>query len=113
MSNKKCKNCLNSFYGYGESSLNFGLRCNEYEKSIDEDETCDRWEMSLSDKLIKLREENEKLKNVLASSINWIEISIKEESNLSECRNDEDCDHCYGLSLVHDGKELLKDKENE
>lgn len=38
---KNCKNCVNSYMGYGESSCVYCLRCSEYDIGIDEDRAID------------------------------------------------------------------------
>lgn len=43
---KICKNCENSFTGFGESSMCFGLRCSEQDKSVDDNDTCSLFELS-------------------------------------------------------------------
>lgn len=62
---KVCKNCNNSYYGFGESSLNYGMRCNETDYGVDENFTCDSWELAISLKYKELQQENQRLKEEL------------------------------------------------
>ena len=43
---KICKNCENSFTGFGESSMCLGLRCSEHDKFVDDNDTCSLFELS-------------------------------------------------------------------
>lgn len=73
MSCKKiCENCSFSFEGYGESSLNYGLRCDLKESPVEEDDTCNSFEVAarfevgdLRTELSALQEENKKLREAL------------------------------------------------
>jgi predicted nuclease with TOPRIM domain len=86
MSDKICKNCDNSYHGFGESSQCFCLRCYIHDKSVDEEETCNSFELSCSEKLKQLEQENAKLKEVVNNAM----------SILSELNNDFDSmEHSY------------------
>jgi len=43
---KICKNCENSFTGFGESSMCLGLRCSEHDKAVNDNDTCSLFELS-------------------------------------------------------------------
>ena len=43
---KICLNCDDSFYDYSESSMHYGLRCDRYEKCVDEKDSCEKFSPS-------------------------------------------------------------------
>ena len=65
MSEKKiCDNCANSYVGYGESSIHYGLRCNEKDCSVDGNDTCNMYEANAYIGIKKLQAENKKLEAI-------------------------------------------------
>lgn len=50
----------------------------------------------------------EDLKALCLTVTNWMEVNLDIENGLTECQGDEDCDHCHGLSILHDYSELIK-----
>ena len=65
MENETCSNCANGYMGYGESSINYGLRCGEYDKSVSDSDTCDSWEDSPFNRVKHLESRIEKLREAL------------------------------------------------
>jgi hypothetical protein len=77
---KICKNCDNLQYGFGESSMNYGPRCSEKDCGVDEDDTCDMFEVSSYLKVKKLQEENKILREALefySKTNHWLGLTDK------------------------------------
>lgn len=62
---KICKNCDNLQYGFGESSISYGPRCFEKDCEVDENDTCNMFEVASYLKVKKLQEQNKILKEAL------------------------------------------------
>lgn len=72
---KICNNCDNLQYGFGESSINYGPRCFEKDCGVDENDTCDMFEIASYLKVKKLQEQNKILREALefyANADNWV-----------------------------------------
>lgn len=69
---KICKNCDNLQYGFGESSISYGPRCFEKDCGVDENDTCNMFELASYLKVKNLQEQNkiliEALKFVIKES---------------------------------------------
>lgn len=51
----------------------------------------------------ELEEQNKILRDALDDCLSWMQA----DHEWSECRNDEDCDHCLGLQIIESTKQAL------
>jgi hypothetical protein len=76
-----CANCDNSFMGYGESSMDYRLRCYEKEMAVNDNDTCNMFELSARLKIQQLQAKIKKQEKIIellkesnefyANSKNW------------------------------------------
>lgn len=74
---KICNNCDNLQYGFGESSINYGPRCFEKDCGVDENDTCDMFEIASYLKVKKLQGQNKELLELLKEADSLIDDYLK------------------------------------